>query len=620
MKKKFEKLMIILSAICLLNQSSSYAKELIEENNLEEIEYYTETQAKEDNKDYYKNSVNDLINHIKSTENYINSENPIKELYDESIEYALHLISIDNILDDNPKYVYDNLSSDIDMIEKFTTNPELLTENININSHFFKNKNTKIAYLKLNKSQQDDIDKVKENENRSFLTIGEMEKIHKYGKPIFFDEWLYRFMQDKDNDAMVGEFGDDIANQRYFKTLMQEYRSITPEERYQVNLFDKNKNGLIDDGELAIASQTSEADIILLNAFTLISISTAETTETTEEDNNPIQDPKNDSDSTSDDGKYNSIFYTQNSTRNAYIKLTDDQKIELDNMDTDNDGILSIEEVIASGLFELPIIRHIDWIYPFMYDEDNDGLINIKNQDNDYSDYSDDDNKEKPIIAPDDDSAEKAIIATDDDSTEKPITATDDDIKDAIKLLEIDNTDEDDSVFLKNNLTRQAYLLLSDEQKKELNLINTDNKYPLTIEEVRNCGKFQFPIKKYIDWIYPFMIDRNNDGEIGEYNTEDGLTEYKNNNNPSSYNKGNNNISQISYVKPANVDKVVFTQSQPVKNQVQISQVPDKTVSEDTSHNYVSAASNVHTGIKSLKAILILVNLSVISLIKFKDL
>lgn len=46
--------------------------------------------------------------------------------------------------------------------------------------------------------------------------------------------------------------------------------------------------------------------------------------------------------------------------------------------------------------------------------------------------------------------------------------------------------------------------------------MNTDGKYPLTIEEVKNSGMFKLPIHKN-EWIYPFMIDRNNSGEVGEY-------------------------------------------------------------------------------------------------------
>ena len=72
------------------------------------------------------------------------------------------------------------------------------------------------------------------------------------------------------------------------------------------------------------------------------------------------------------------------------------------------------------------------------------------------------------------------------------------------------------SAFYKNSKTKEAYLKLSDDKKEMLDNMNTDGKYPLTIEEVKNSGMFKLPIHKS-EWIYPFMIDRNNSGEVGEY-------------------------------------------------------------------------------------------------------
>ncbi|WP_297281623.1 hypothetical protein [uncultured Anaerococcus sp.] len=71
----------------------------------------------------------------------------------------------------------------------------------------------------------------------------------------------------------------------------------------------------------------------------------------------------------------NSAFYYSNKTRNAYVNLTDSQRVELDRMNTDNNKVLTLEEVIASGKFSFPIRRGVDWIYPFMIDRDGDGLV-----------------------------------------------------------------------------------------------------------------------------------------------------------------------------------------------------------------------------------------------------
>ncbi len=72
------------------------------------------------------------------------------------------------------------------------------------------------------------------------------------------------------------------------------------------------------------------------------------------------------------------------------------------------------------------------------------------------------------------------------------------------------------SAFYRSKKTRDAYLALTSEQRKELDMMNTDNKMPLTIEEVLATGKYKLPIRKGVDWLYPFMLDKNKNGEVGE--------------------------------------------------------------------------------------------------------
>lgn len=72
------------------------------------------------------------------------------------------------------------------------------------------------------------------------------------------------------------------------------------------------------------------------------------------------------------------------------------------------------------------------------------------------------------------------------------------------------------SAFYRSKKTRDAYLALTSEQRKELDMMNTDNKVPLTIEEVLATGKYKLPIRKGVDWLYPFMLDKNKNGEVGE--------------------------------------------------------------------------------------------------------
>lgn len=72
------------------------------------------------------------------------------------------------------------------------------------------------------------------------------------------------------------------------------------------------------------------------------------------------------------------------------------------------------------------------------------------------------------------------------------------------------------SAFYRSKKTRDAYLALTSEQREELDRMNTDNRTPLTIEEVLSTGKYKLPIREGVDWLYPFMLDKNKNGEVGE--------------------------------------------------------------------------------------------------------
>ena len=76
------------------------------------------------------------------------------------------------------------------------------------------------------------------------------------------------------------------------------------------------------------------------------------------------------------------------------------------------------------------------------------------------------------------------------------------------------------SAFYRSNKTRQAYLNLSPSQRQELDRMNKDGKSPLTIAEVLESGNYGLPIVKGKDWLYPFMLDRNKDGQVGENHFE----------------------------------------------------------------------------------------------------
>lgn len=76
------------------------------------------------------------------------------------------------------------------------------------------------------------------------------------------------------------------------------------------------------------------------------------------------------------------------------------------------------------------------------------------------------------------------------------------------------------SGFYKSARTRQAYINLTDEQRAELDSMNTNNNKWLTIKEVKDHGRYSLPIVQGQSYLYPFMDDRNNNGMVGENETE----------------------------------------------------------------------------------------------------
>lgn len=72
------------------------------------------------------------------------------------------------------------------------------------------------------------------------------------------------------------------------------------------------------------------------------------------------------------------------------------------------------------------------------------------------------------------------------------------------------------SAFYRSSRTRSYYLALTDSQRAELDSMNIDNKAPLKIDELLATNRYSIPIVKGRDWLYPFMLDRNKDGQVGE--------------------------------------------------------------------------------------------------------
>ena len=221
-------------------------------------------------------------------------------------------------------------------------------------------------------------------------------------------------------------------------------------------------------------------------------------------------------------------------------------------MNTDGDGVLSIEELEKSATYKLPIIKDKDWLYPFMYDKNEDGII-------------DDSDRNSHNVSETTDSTNNSQT----DTTNDEETKAEDSIDEKYK----------NSAFYNNSKTKEAYLKLSDDKKEMLDKMNTDGKYPLTIEEVKNSGMFKLPIHKS-EWIYPFMIDRNNSGEVGEY---DGQFEDAQPSEKQSSKKPNSEI--ITNQEQANQDQSKQSQQvEPIKGQAKVlTESSTKTVDHQSS-------------------------------------
>lgn len=145
-----------------------------------------------------------------------------------------------------------------------------------------------------------------------------------------------------------------------------------------------------------------------------------------------------------------------------------------------------------------------------------------------------------------------------------------------------------DSIFQKKEKTREAYEKLTDKQKQILNQMNTDGKYPLTLDEVKKSGLFKIPVKNTI-WIYPFMIDRNNSGEVGEYDGEfDNMEDGESSTSSPGYNPNpTNNTVVTNNVKLININEI-STSPGPIENkEVQTSSEPVKSDEVSTSSKLI---------------------------------
>lgn len=556
--------------------NTSYASE----DNITDYRKALELSLPEKDTTYSADDLKKLIDQTVTSVAYQTSDDYFKNLYHVAIENAHDYLGFNSEDDDATTFAYHKFINEIEKIDQLK---DMNLDDVDTDSVFYKNPKYTIAYLNLDKSLQEELDNMKTND-RNFLTISELEASKKYILPIFFYEFPYQFMHDKDKDGMVGEW--QAETEKLFKnnSLTKAYRKASPDQRRFIKELDADKNGFIDLIEIKKANLVYEDDLEWVRNFipdkdkesfskieedptSKTPITKKEEPELTYPEIKFIYDPvfiQDDEDikivnkDSTSKYKYDSIFYIKNRTSSFYENLTDEQRLELDAMNTDGDAYLSIEELEKSENYNLPIDKS-HWLYSFMYDKNNDGLIN----EDDRNPYP------KPY--------------------EENFAKEDENLQANDYLYS--------SVFYKTEKTRDAYLNLTDEKKKELDEMNTDGKYPLTLDEVKASGKFSIPIKKDRDWIYPFMVDRNNNGEVGEdyeiyENVEKEPSTEKLENK-----KDTQNPDSRKEIVTNPVSQETTNPSRPI-----LKETTTSTIIQPNSSN-VKAASNVKTGVSNLNLI-----------------
>lgn len=517
----------------------------------------------------------EYISEIKNSSNYIKSSDEIKSLYDNSIEFNSR--SLQNEDSKWLAYSYDRLKGDIDLIEKLANGIYRGDPDINQNSIFLSDPSYIIAYLKLDKEKQDILDELIKNiDNQVPLEISDFKDLDDNYKLLFYSDWLYPFVEDKDKDGIISTDDDLVEKIKKDKALFEKYRKTKIEERFDI------ENDQIDDIE---NTGTGDEDIkTYQNQVSNNEYEPSENENLSPDDQTEIRNSDNSSEnifmasSQSLDEQnsninqgYSSMFYKNNRTRDFYTLLNEEQRDELDKLDTDGDGVLSVEEIEKSPKYHLPITKE-DWIYPFMLDKNEDGLI-------------DESDKTQDIY----------VYENTEEKNDLSLTTQTHNENGANENLPIEIYSSD---FYKNDKTREAYLALTDEQRKTLDEINTDNKYPLTIEEVINSGKYTIPVYKD-EWLYPFMIDRNKNGQVGE--NYYGNTDTTNTNNPSTQ------ISDYTVIAdPQVVDTPTLTSPQNTDNTTLTSQPETVNITESAqATTNTSSITNVKTGIKGLRPLIV---------------
>lgn len=496
--KANKNIILMLSLTLALSNNLSYASEeytkqinpAIEENNADSA---TDNLADEIVEE--KEKLINFIEDFKKSTNYLDCSDQIRILYDNSIIFNSRALDQDNyewLIFSNK-----NLKEDIEIIESLSNSDYQNKENINVESIYFNNPLFKIAYLKLDKSEQDFLDELsKENNEIDLLKISDFTKTENDILLIFFSDWLYPFIDDEDKDGIIASSQALLDSIKEDEILFENYRNTSYDKRNKQ--YDKQIN---------INDDIDKSNLNLINLLT---------------------------------ANYQNKQLNDEELANNNDKLTETSHMP---------------ETVVLG---------------------EDGPENISDSE---SSKVTSENIEKTNDFKDSDAEYNENV-----------------------LIDANEIQSNKSIFATNKKTKEAYAKLTDEQKKILNEMNADGKYPLTIAEVKQSGLFKIPVNSD-KWIYPFMIDRNNSGEVGEYDGEfDDMDPGKS----SSTSSDTSDKYAVSDSPQLINENEIYTNPSPVENNV-ITSSPEPVNYTQTTSPSINTTQyyNVKTGIKGLKPVLI---------------
>lgn len=367
-------------SLCLATVSDASAQELDEniiiseiDNKLEALPNFDKASAREI-KEYEANK--NLINFGQEYEDRLKLAENIELLKkaddasnDKIIEESTHILNADDM-------------------ESIKTQSDKLSEIISL--YNIKEK------LSLTDSEKEDIDK----QLTAYLDKGQLFESNTKDLDLFQKAIL---------NSKSYELADDKTKDKYKEVIYDvKNKDFDQEAAYKIlQDFLQTEDKLSFDGNLILTEEIAQNQKFnSSNDTSITQVNENEVIETTSIDSDNMESESSESDS---------AFLTNEKTKNKYSELTDDQKKELDLIDTDKNGQISESELESSENFT-PNLDKSSWLYPF-----TEKALNEASQEGESSsqtsDSSNDETSSEEIETP-------KTVTIDNKSTKSPQLAT----------------------------------------------------------------------------------------------------------------------------------------------------------------------------------------------------